>query len=607
MINIFQMNAAGSVSGLKLSGNTKTTGDTGNSLFSILLKKINGASENTGKSLGLSLFTDIAPANMTAKGDGADSEVAAINNIVGKKIAKSSILSSDLTLPETAMSQLTSFLEGKGFSTEQTDQIILSSRNDEGLIQINKLVTAINAAKHGNLSADSGLVIEAASIPKVQELLFKAGLGVGEVKETIEKSIDQNGELSLDKLSDALKELSQETFSKSELVSALNQNDISIKSQTSDLNTVVTDLKSQSTPVSLPAQNDIILKPQITDSNTAVADLKKEFVNLIEKPSQSLQKTDEQNFSALLRANGMSESEIKSFMETASADFTSSKAAPQGAVAVQDSDLLSQVLLKDQTQMQKGDKDKIIDVLNNENSSDNKVADKSLFQENADVKQDVNNLLKQGDPKVKQEIITGIAENKTIPKAQATEETDAQGGTLNLKETPAIDFTSQNMTKATTTTGDVGIKSHTPTTYNLPDPLPKVVDRMVLMIKNGEQTGKLIIQPPELGKIDIDLTIRNGHIQANLSTESYAVKEIIETNLNQLKQHLTDQGLIVEQFNVSVGSGNKQFREDNNWARNSSDGSSQSGISDIEDASSMMDEGIASSIMNSQYRVDLHV
>jgi flagellar hook-length control protein FliK len=172
---------------------------------------------------------------------------------------------------------------------------------------------------------------------------------------------------------------------------------------------------------------------------------------------------------------------------------------------------------------------------------------------------------------------------------------------MDYKETSLAGLNSQHMAKVSES---VNLKSQTKTVVNLPEPLPKVFDKMVVMIKNGEQSGKLIIQPPELGKIDISLTIKDGHIQANLSAENYAVKEIIETNLNQLKQQLTGQGLIVEQFNVSVGSQHRQFANDNGQPRSSGgSGSSKSGLSDAGDApSTVSDAGI-----NGQYRIDVRV
>lgn len=73
------------------------------------------------------------------------------------------------------------------------------------------------------------------------------------------------------------------------------------------------------------------------------------------------------------------------------------------------------------------------------------------------------------------------------------------------------------------------------------------------MIRGGEQRGSLHISPPELGKLDLDIVLKQGHLQANVTAENPVVKEIIEANMNQLKQQLADQGFIVEKFEVMVG------------------------------------------------------
>ncbi len=50
-------------------------------------------------------------------------------------------------------------------------------------------------------------------------------------------------------------------------------------------------------------------------------------------------------------------------------------------------------------------------------------------------------------------------------------------------------------------------------------------------------------------------------MQANVTTENPVVKEIIEANMNQLKQQLADQGFIVEKFEVMVGQNDQRSRD----------------------------------------------
>jgi hypothetical protein len=97
-------------------------------------------------------------------------------------------------------------------------------------------------------------------------------------------------------------------------------------------------------------------------------------------------------------------------------------------------------------------------------------------------------------------------------------------------------------------------------TTELPHPLPRILDRMVWMIQGGEQRSRIQISPPELGRLDIELYVRQGgRIQASLGAETLAVKELIESSLSQLRQQLADHGLSVEKFDVMVGLADRGF------------------------------------------------
>jgi flagellar hook-length control protein FliK len=945
MINFFPMIPAGK-SGVQVAGNSKTTGSSGDatgSLFSILLQKINGSSDNTGASQGLALLKDTTSADMADKSIGANPYEKAIKNTDLITSTKSSTGNMDQTLSAVAVPQLVSFLKNKGFSSVQIEKMILSSTNSEGLVRMDKLVAAMGAVKkvvnpdiQHNMTAKTGLVVDTASIPKVEALLFKMGLGVGEVRSAVEKSVNGKGSLSLDKLTNALKGLTTGNLSGADLVSLLEQNNIVVQSQIpdtaaiesnldnniglnhhasaftkafsngtaslfhqnniipqsgisdnatvgsvlkndtnlnsqipavnqnniiaqpqilnsavvesalkndinlsslisdfdgalsnrtislfnqnniaasvpvlkndtnlnsqtpavnqnniiaqpqifnsavveaalkndTDLNSVISDvdgtlsnktislfnqnniitqhqipdsavvesalkndinlhsltsdvddtlsnktislfhqngagIKAQAqdaTPVIIPPKNIISLEDQTTDDdksssneiislfgqnygevknqalkaavlasplkkivvlenqaadafntennvvtsealninaigsvnngdesliprssnaytnasamndkakliadisnfNKAISDFKKEFISFIKGSAQNLDEKVGQNLSATLKTKVAQVQDVKSADNTAvNSDISSLDSSKVIAFGpVQENDATNLALPRNRTKLQKGAEGKIIDIITDKDQSNSRIDDKDLFRQKIEI-HSFKEALKQGDQKTKQEVVSTVTSNNTVPETQVIDGKDVKSGVLEMKETPLVGLTSQNLAKISE---GVDLKTRTKTAASLPDPLPKIFDRLVIMIKNGEQTGKLIIQPPELGKIDINLTIRDGHIQANLSAENYAVKEIIETNLNQLKQQLTDQGLIVEQFNVSVGSQHRQFHDENNRAWNGGNGSSQSGAPDISDVSTIMDG--ASKMMNNQYRIDVRV
>jgi flagellar hook-length control protein FliK len=677
MINFFQMIPAANL-GVQISGGTLADGnavDSNNSLFAAILQKINGSSGNAGTSDGLALLLNSAVADTATVEGSIDTNGITVNNIE-RKTSKSLIQPQDLTLPAEATSQLISFLKTKGFSTDQIDKMVIASTDNEGMVKLDKLVSAMNLTVKGsglgnNLHQTSttainahqtsatGMVIDSSSIPKVQEMLFKMGLGVGEVKSAIEKSVNEDGSLSLDKLDSSLRAVATGNFSKDELASLLMQNDVAVKfpapeikekSQASDIavNSQAPDttVKSQMPHIAIkPQAQDIAIKSQTPDlevksqasndvinSSTAeiipagfeidsessintrtndikkaAFDLKKEFMSFVQGSSTG---NAGKKVAALHKANAQTQT-----VQSADNNIVSGSDIKDYGISTvfaaasepETNQLSKQTLPKGQTRWQKSVEGKIINILDTKNQPKAMIDEKDVAQVKTDTIPAFKDALKQGDQNFKQGINSVVDANpgsethgaaiiKNIQNAE-----DINAGTMDFKETSLAGLNSQHMAKVSES---VNLKSQTKTVINLPEPLPKVFDKMVVMIKNGEQSGKLIIQPPELGKIDISLTIKDGHIQANLSAENYAVKEIIESNLNQLKQQLTGQGLIVEQFNVSVGSQHRQFADDNgqSWSSGGS-GSPKSGLSDAGDAPST----VSNAGINGQYRIDVRV
>jgi flagellar hook-length control protein FliK len=84
-----------------------------------------------------------------------------------------------------------------------------------------------------------------------------------------------------------------------------------------------------------------------------------------------------------------------------------------------------------------------------------------------------------------------------------------------------------------------------------------VVDQLVqkasLMIKENFSEMNIQLTPENLGKVDLKISIERGIVVAKFAAESQQVKELIESNLTNLKQQLTNQGLKVDQLSVTVG------------------------------------------------------
>jgi hypothetical protein len=83
--------------------------------------------------------------------------------------------------------------------------------------------------------------------------------------------------------------------------------------------------------------------------------------------------------------------------------------------------------------------------------------------------------------------------------------------------------------------------------------MEQVVKATRLQIVNGQTRARISLQPPSLGKVHMHIITEENQVRATFFAETPQVKEIIESNLPQLRQSFLQQGLKVEHFNVFVG------------------------------------------------------
>jgi flagellar hook-length control protein FliK len=62
------------------------------------------------------------------------------------------------------------------------------------------------------------------------------------------------------------------------------------------------------------------------------------------------------------------------------------------------------------------------------------------------------------------------------------------------------------------------------------------------------------LHPAELGELKIDLTVKEGAIRANVVAQSQQTVDILEKNIQKLKNMLEQQGYAVEQISLSAQS-----------------------------------------------------
>ena len=86
------------------------------------------------------------------------------------------------------------------------------------------------------------------------------------------------------------------------------------------------------------------------------------------------------------------------------------------------------------------------------------------------------------------------------------------------------------------------------------DIMHQVVERFQIFKQQNDTRITLKLHPAELGELQIDLTVKEGSIKANVLAQSLQIQEIIERNLPKLRSSLAEQGFTIEEILVTTQS-----------------------------------------------------
>jgi flagellar hook-length control protein FliK len=82
------------------------------------------------------------------------------------------------------------------------------------------------------------------------------------------------------------------------------------------------------------------------------------------------------------------------------------------------------------------------------------------------------------------------------------------------------------------------------------------IDRVVRVLRahvgDRESQVRLQLDPPELGRVRIDIRIRNDALFLNVETETVAGRDLLNSRMSQLREALQQHGIVVERTNVTM-------------------------------------------------------
>ena len=91
---------------------------------------------------------------------------------------------------------------------------------------------------------------------------------------------------------------------------------------------------------------------------------------------------------------------------------------------------------------------------------------------------------------------------------------------------------------------------------------------------DGVQKASVVIDPPALGRISVELTSSSSGVEASIKVASEQIRQLVQDQLTQLRMNLSEQGVQVAEFTVDVqqdsqnGGGNSQNDNQQDGRRN---------------------------------------
>ena len=76
--------------------------------------------------------------------------------------------------------------------------------------------------------------------------------------------------------------------------------------------------------------------------------------------------------------------------------------------------------------------------------------------------------------------------------------------------------------------------------------------QMAFAIRRGENQVRLQLKPPDLGSIQLDMVMKDHVLKVAMITEHHAVKELLMSHVQELREALVDQGVELQRIDINI-------------------------------------------------------
>lgn len=145
-----------------------------------------------------------------------------------------------------------------------------------------------------------------------------------------------------------------------------------------------------------------------------------------------------------------------------------------------------------------------------------------------------------------------LATRKIPVDAPAIQEIAQETGVEEGKNLILLDKTLVELAKPGGEVGKAQLPNPTQPAVSTEELMEQIVKKVELVSKQANSEMRIQLKPEFLGKMLIQIAVNDGVVTARFTTESQHVKQILEANMNSLKQTLEANGLRVDKTEVNV-------------------------------------------------------
>ncbi|MDP2823761.1 MAG: flagellar hook-length control protein FliK [Sulfuritalea sp.] len=164
---------------------------------------------------------------------------------------------------------------------------------------------------------------------------------------------------------------------------------------------------------------------------------------------------------------------------------------------------------------------------------------------------------------------TGQASGKIALDAAINADVGRKSGEKNAPDIPANDFHAlmERAAAMTPAAASPASGSTSSPTLRIDTPLgqtgwhDEMGQKLTWMVGNNRQQADLVLTPPQLGRVEVSLTMNGDQATAIFTSSNPAVREALESSLHRLREVLADAGVSLGQAQVGSESPNQSSRK----------------------------------------------